>query len=608
MENKIKGWKSNRNVLKLMQCRELNSTAAKVLKQRTQFSANFIQRLGLEAELEGHQGCVNCLEWSPNGLHLASGSDDTNVILWDPFRHKQINVIPTPHIGNIFSVKFLADENVIATAAGDCRVVVQSVSGALDKSAPLLDCACHIGRVKRLATAPDQPTLFWSAGEDGLVVQYDLREPHECPTQSKVLVDLSFKSEIKCIAVNPTKSHYIAIGANDCFVRLYDRRMIKVSMANLSFNPSKRTSPQPQNSDCVQYYAPGHLARENAGIMSIKLSVTYIAFNSAGSEMLVNIGGEQIYLFDVNNSRHINELKIPQNLPKRPHQPYRNCCQPNVLLAELNGVSADLFEKNTDCACFYMRRALQAYQRKWMGDLYAAARDYLHVIQHWPDHKQAYIGLIKCLIAMKWEDEANAWLKHFTKLYPECETSSQVKFLVEELQALKNSVKFEETGVKKVEDDEKKLRLDSFDFEKIYIGHCNTTTDIKEANFLGDCDNYICAGSDEGIIFIWDKKSMNVVRALFGDNSIVNCIQPHPSACVIASSGIDTAVKIWSPRPEDGKVNNRIVKCISTVVETNQHRMSMDPFESMLASMGYQIEGSALDGSSIQEVPTCRTS
>lgn len=59
-----------------------------------------------------------------------------------------------------------------------------------------------------------------------------MREPHECPTQSKVLIDLSFKSEIKCITVNPTQSHYIAIGANDCFVRLYDRRMIKVSMVN----------------------------------------------------------------------------------------------------------------------------------------------------------------------------------------------------------------------------------------------------------------------------------------------------------------------------------------------------------------------------------------
>lgn len=30
--------------------------------------------------------------------------------------------------------------------------------------------------------------------------------------------------------------------------------------------------------------------------------------------MLVNMGGEQIYLFDVNNARSINEIRVPQNL------------------------------------------------------------------------------------------------------------------------------------------------------------------------------------------------------------------------------------------------------------------------------------------------------
>lgn len=27
----------------------------------------FIRRLGLEAELQGHSGCVNCLEWNEKG-------------------------------------------------------------------------------------------------------------------------------------------------------------------------------------------------------------------------------------------------------------------------------------------------------------------------------------------------------------------------------------------------------------------------------------------------------------------------------------------------------------------------------------------------------------
>lgn len=57
--------------------------------------------------------------------------------------------------------------------------------------------------------------------------QYDLREQHDCNTMSKVLIDLSRGSEVKCISVHPTKPHYIAIGANDCYIRLYDRRKLK---------------------------------------------------------------------------------------------------------------------------------------------------------------------------------------------------------------------------------------------------------------------------------------------------------------------------------------------------------------------------------------------
>lgn len=52
------------------------------------------------------------------------------------------------------------------------------------------------------------------------------------------------------------------------------------------------------------------------------------------------------------------------------------------------------------------------------------------------------------------------------------------------------------------------------------------------------------------MIFIWDRRTTNVLTALVGDLSIVNCVQPHPSACFIASSGIDPVVKLWSPLPD----------------------------------------------------------
>ena len=50
-------------------------------------------------------GCVNCLEWNEKGTILASGSDDVQVILWDPFKAQKLTALKTGHTGNIFSVK-----------------------------------------------------------------------------------------------------------------------------------------------------------------------------------------------------------------------------------------------------------------------------------------------------------------------------------------------------------------------------------------------------------------------------------------------------------------------------------------------------------------------
>lgn len=61
--------------------------------------------------------------------------------------------------------------------------------------------------------------------------QFDTREPHTCREDDKVLlIDLQRylgpNSEPKCIAINPRRPEQLAVGANDPYARLYDRRMI----------------------------------------------------------------------------------------------------------------------------------------------------------------------------------------------------------------------------------------------------------------------------------------------------------------------------------------------------------------------------------------------
>ncbi|CAG8296123.1 unnamed protein product [Penicillium salamii] len=68
-----------------------------------------------------------------------------------------------------------------------------------------------------------------------------------------------------------------------------------------------------------------------------------------------------------------------------------------------------------------------------------------------------------------------------------------------------------------------------------YRGHCNVKT-VKDVNFFGLNDEYVVSGSDSGHIFIWDRKS----------SSLVNILEGHPYEPMIAASGIDNTIKIFS--------------------------------------------------------------
>ena len=84
--------------------------------------------------------------------------------------------------------------------------------------------------------------------------------------------------------------------------------------------------------------------------------------------------------------------------------------------------------------------------------------------------------------------------------------------------------------------------------EMRYKGHRNVRTMIKEATFIGD--NFIASGSDDGRVFLWDRKSGEIVNVLLGDSRVVNCVQGHPFEPILATSGIDKDVKIWEPVAE----------------------------------------------------------
>lgn len=80
----------------------------------------------------------------------------------------------------------------------------------------------------------------------------------------------------------------------------------------------------------------------------------------------------------------------------------------------------------------------------------------------------------------------------------------------------------------------------------VYRGRENADTFAKEACFMHD-GNLVATGGDCGSLFIWHTQSGRLALKMDGDSQIVNCVCPHPFRPLLAVSGIDNDVKMFSP-------------------------------------------------------------
>ncbi|KAH8280395.1 hypothetical protein KR018_005473 [Drosophila ironensis] len=585
-----------------------------LLRSRLLASPAYVDRLEQEALLTGHDGCVNCLEWSSDGLWLASGSDDYRVMIWDPFRKRCVHVIATKHLGNMFSVKFLPrhNNNIVATCAADKYVYVYDVNHSNET---LYACNCHMMRAKRLATAPDSPHVFWSAGEDGCVLQLDMREPHLCrpddgPSKVRLLSlcnQVESATEAKCLAINPRRTEYLAVGANDPFARVFDRRKL----------PARNGDAL---SACVSYYAPGQIVKNiTRNITHESRAVTYLTFNGNGTELLVNMGCEHVYRYDLNRAKPPVFYALPAYTPPEPEKREPIGPEPDTLeeaqkrkrrplpesievykkqgneFMEIGNLGAAIDAYSAGLAKYphgevlYLNRATALMRRGWFGDIYAALRDCHEALRLDPSYVKAHFRLARALLELRRPQDAEKCILALLQRFPGLASNHGVMTLHKDIRDNRRQTENNEPrnpdpvaeGMRylRLTDAEYGLRSSAKDYLQRYVGHCNVTTDIKEANYLGSRGEFIAAGSDDGNFYIWEGDTGKIRAVYRADSAIVNCVQPHPSICMLATSGIDHDIKIWSPCAPSPDERPNLVADVARHVEENQQKMRSDPFE-----------------------------
>ncbi len=120
------------------------------------------QRAAITA-YHGHTSTVFTVTWSPDGIRIASGGNDSTVQVWDA-RMGHLLVKYTGHTGTVYTLAWSPDGTAVASGSDDSTVQVWNASSGQR----LFTYTCHTAGVRALAWSPDG-TRIVSGGNDNTI-------------------------------------------------------------------------------------------------------------------------------------------------------------------------------------------------------------------------------------------------------------------------------------------------------------------------------------------------------------------------------------------------------------------------------------------------------
>ncbi|NXC94274.1 DCAF6 factor, partial [Certhia familiaris] len=246
---------------------------------------------------------VNTICWNDTGEYILSGSDDTNLVISNPYSRKVLTTIRSGHRANIFSAKFLpcTNDKQIVSCSGDGVIFYTNVEHDAETNRQC-QYTCHYGTTYEIMTVPNDPYTFLSCGEDGTVRWFDTRIKTSCTKEDcKDDILINCRRAATSVAICPPIPYYLAVGCSDSSVRIYDRRMLGTRATG---NYAGRGTV-----GMVARFVPPHLNNKSC-------RVTSLCYSEDGQEILVSYSSDYIYLFDPKDDT-ARELKVPSAEERR---------------------------------------------------------------------------------------------------------------------------------------------------------------------------------------------------------------------------------------------------------------------------------------------------
>ncbi|KNZ78580.1 hypothetical protein J132_11220, partial [Termitomyces sp. J132] len=160
-------------------------------------------------QLTGHKKCVNSVAFSTDGTHIISGSMDQTICLWDSSTGAELLQL-TGHTESVNSVAFSTHGTHIISGSMDNTICVWDSS----TGAELLQLTGHTSGVKSVAFSPNG-TCFVSGSIDKTICVWD------SSTGAELLQMTGHRSAVNSVAFSPDGT-YIVSGSWDNTICVWD--------------------------------------------------------------------------------------------------------------------------------------------------------------------------------------------------------------------------------------------------------------------------------------------------------------------------------------------------------------------------------------------------
>jgi WD40 repeat protein len=277
--------------------------------------------------IAGHTGVVNAVAFGPDGKTLATGSSDRTAIIWDVSgNYPRLRHTLRGHTDQVYRVAFDAEGKRLATAGFDNRVMLWDV----ESGAKIKILKKHEDQLRDVAFSPDGRFLA-SGGADGHAWLYDLDASEPGASAVKVTHFQGDWAQVSAVAFRPGTDQWASAGY-DGRLRLWslsgeelgtieapvpEGQQSRPFLLGLAFSPDGSTVVGLARKWVFQW--PVEAFRQNQSVPSSVLTVEGtgfcrgLAYSRDGSRIAVGCNDAKVRIFDPAAGRLVKTMKVHQN-------------------------------------------------------------------------------------------------------------------------------------------------------------------------------------------------------------------------------------------------------------------------------------------------------